>query len=242
MKVNLLILIISLEILYGCKKDERKVQYFPIPDSLKKIALFQKNSYWVFRNDTTGVTDCTYVKSDLVFDSSAHYAFASPNIIVYNIQMPLQSSLFYGFSLYGRLGNKINAQPGYPFLATMIGYYLGCGPGNTAFILHDDTLTNHQGDNFIDCTENPKYPMGGGDKYVELGEHSNFLVNGLQFTNVRETRSLFIANHNSPDTIDYFFSAGYGLVKVVLRVDTSTSYNQKRAVQSWSLLRYKVIK
>jgi hypothetical protein len=237
-----LVILISLGVLCGCRKDEHKVQYFPVPDSLKKIALFQKNSYWVFQNDTTGETDCTYVNSDPVFDSSAHYAFASPYIVVYSIKMPLQSSLFSVFGLYGRLGNKMDAPSGYPFLATMVGYYLGCGPGNTAFILHNDTLTNHQGDNFIDCTENPKFLKGGGDKYIELGEHSNFLVNGILFANVRETRSLFIANHNSPDTIDYFFSAGHGLIKVVLRVDTSTSYNQKRAVQSWSLLRYKVIK
>ena len=235
-------------IFWGCKKEKHEIKYFPIPDTLKNAALFQKNSYWVYRNDTTGAIDCTYVKSEAVSFSATYKYNDFMDYTTDNIGMPVQSTLFWNFSISGKLGSR-GKFPGYPFLTQLITFNNGpCNPGNTSFVLHDDTLSDHQGENYYDCTQDPKFNIGGGDKFIELGEYQNFIVNDVIFQKVRETRSLFYASFfsaaDTKDTIDFYFSPGNGLVKIIFRVDTALSYQTapKRATMSWSLLRYKVIR
>lgn len=247
MKLTIASIIIFFIILSGCKKKEdHKIEYYHLSDSIKSVALFQKNSYWVYRNDSTGEIDSTYVSSEVVYDDFASYYLPNTDIIISYALMPLQSTIFQYFRIQGRLGN-ISTSTGYPFLASMFRFYNGCNMGSTAFVLHDDTMTNHQGENLYNCATRPNdgndFFNGGGDTYVELGEHPQFIVNGLLFSKVRETRTFIYSSYsNANDTIDYYFSPGNGLVKVVLRVDTSFSFTIKRATISWGLLRYNIIK
>ena len=243
MRKQLFLLYLIFTVLFGCKKEKQEIKFFHIPNTLKNSALFQKNSYWVYRNDTTGATDCTYVKSDLVSGSTTYKYNDNVDYVIDYVKMPIQSTLFYHFNISGKLGN-ISTSPGYPFLAGMIGFGNGCNPGNTAYVLHDDTLTNHQGENYYNCSSDPKFYYGGGDKFVELGEYSDFKVNNFVFDSVRVTRSLFYTSYYSPnDSIDFYFSSGKGFVKIVFRVDTARYHTSpKRATMSWTLLRYKVVR
>lgn len=227
------------------------MDYFSIPNALKKAALFQKYSYWVYKNDTTGAIDCTYVKSDLVSGCITNTSSdGSVDYITDYIRMPLQSTLFYQFNISGKLGD-FGTTTGFPFFAGIEGLQTSCNYGNTAFVLHDDSITNHKGENYYDCSVLPHYRSTGGDYFIEFGEHSNFNVNNVYFDKVRETRSIFQSSdyyfHNNTvyfrlDTIDFYFSPGYGLVKFILRVDTAENNAlPKRATISWSLLRYKIV-
>ena len=86
-------------VLFGCKKEKQEIKFFHIPNTLKNSALFQKNSYWVYRNDTTGATDCTYVKSDLVSGSTTYKYNDNVDYVIDYVKMPIQSTLFYHFNI-----------------------------------------------------------------------------------------------------------------------------------------------
>jgi hypothetical protein len=233
---------------FGCKqKQPVQVIEYPVPDGLKNVALFQKNSYWVYRNDSTGIVDSTYVNSDLVNGKFTHHDNEYRITLFDYIQMPLQSSIFKSFYLVGRLGNFSYPldSPGYPFYVDMgLGY--ACGFTNTTFVLYNDTATHHHGDDFWDCydytvprNDNGTGPLGG-DQYTEFGDVQNLNINNLIFKNVRKTLSYGFNEIN--DSIDFYFSPHNGLVKVVLRVDTALfGVPQKWATKSWSLLRYHVV-
>jgi hypothetical protein len=41
----------------SCKKDKD----YPVPEEMKQYFVFQKGSYWIYKNDSTGELDSTYV-------------------------------------------------------------------------------------------------------------------------------------------------------------------------------------
>ncbi len=45
----------------GCKKDRRHYYISPI---VKELGFYQKQSYWVFKNESTQKIDCTYINKD----------------------------------------------------------------------------------------------------------------------------------------------------------------------------------
>jgi hypothetical protein len=55
--VFLLLLIISFS---ACKRKEPSIVY--IPEEIKEYSIFQNDSYWVFKNETTGVIDSTFIQ------------------------------------------------------------------------------------------------------------------------------------------------------------------------------------
>jgi len=237
-RIPLLCLIIL--VLFGCtKKQTVQVRYFHIPEALKKVAIFQKDTYWVYRNDSTGEVDCTYVSAIPV--SGTRMNGDQNEYITDYIQIPVHSNLFTQFYLSGMLGD-FPQYSGYPFFVLAKGFFMGCSPGETAYVLYDDSLINHNGGNWYNCNTDPKIPEIHGDEFIETGEYSNFVVNDVVFDKVRETRSIFSGfGDKLDDTIDFFFSPGNGLVKIIFKVDTSAYHEEKRAFLSWSLLRYKVV-
>lgn len=81
-------------ILVGCTKHERTYLY--IPQLNKDVALFQKNSYWVYLNEKTLQVDCTYVRTDpeVYFESGE---LTSHEII----NVPFDGNLFINNYLLG---------------------------------------------------------------------------------------------------------------------------------------------
>lgn len=237
MKKQQLIICLVLLFLCGCTKKKQEEKYFHIPDSLMKACLFQKDSYWVYKNDSSGSIDCTYVETSPVLGQRTYKVDDQIYYFIDYFKIQLQSSLFYEFNLSGALGDN-SFGIGCPFSAAMKGFSFGCSLGYTAFVLFNDTLTNHHGMNVYKCDQFPAYD---GDKFIQMGAYSSFKVNNLLFERVGITRSLFNSLYNKLDTIDYYFSPGNGIVKIVFRVDTTETFNSSRSTFSWSLLRYKAI-
>jgi hypothetical protein len=232
-KIILLILILS-----GCK-DKQHVDYYPVPDALKKACLFQKGSYWVYRNDSTGLIDCTYVKSNPVSGSISE----SSHRVVDYIETYLESRLYTEFYLRGEF--PYDSSPvGYPLLTYLKGYGWCCR--RPVFVLYEDTLYNHHGGESCNCGSD-KMPFYDASSFSQLGAEYNFKINDIVFDRVELTRTTFVLYPDFPsdiDTVDFYYSSGNGIVKMVLRMDTVphvTPYHPKRATMSWSLLRYKAV-
>ena len=50
---------------YSCKKE--KLEHYYVSDAFKRWTVFNKNSYWMFLNDSTQVTDSVYIKENPKF-------------------------------------------------------------------------------------------------------------------------------------------------------------------------------
>jgi hypothetical protein len=226
---------ITVIFLFSCKQKQETKYYYPVPEALKKACLFHKDSYWVYRNDTTGATDSTYVKTEPV---SSTYQVGSNNTIE-SIYSGIGSGFLTGFTLDGRLNSLEYILEGYPFFSNIKNYGICCG--NIAFIMFDDSLKNHSLARSCQCGS------GSGavydyNKFEQLGEYQDFKVNELLFDKVAVTRAIFPGS-DSPgnnDTVDYYFSPGNGIIKVVMKLDTSY-VKIHRATISWSLLRYNAV-
>lgn len=182
-KQNLFIFFILL-LLFGCKKKQ-EVKYYPIPDALKTACLFQKDSYWIYRNDSTDAVDCTYIYTNPVSSNTTDY---SNNIVDY-IQIQLTSSLISQFYFSGEFFSNVMRSNGYPFLADMKGYNYCC-QGKTAFVLFNDTLSNHHGGQVCACGDN-EMPWYDFDTFIQMGIYSSLKVNNKLFQRVSLTRSMF---------------------------------------------------
>ena len=80
-------------ILTACNKHERIYLY--VPQLYKDVALFQKNSYWVYLNEATLQIDSTYVNANPVS------YFQSNDLSSYEvIIIPFDGSLFIEKSLF----------------------------------------------------------------------------------------------------------------------------------------------
>ncbi len=234
---QLFLICIVITIVFGACKKKQQVNYNPVPDALKKACLFQRNSYWVYRNDSSSITDCTYIKTDPILSNTSDGA---SNIDEFFLT-PVEGNLIHQFYISGEPDYLSNG--GYRFLAAM--HAASICNGLPAYIIYSDTLTNHQGgDGCNPCSW--KYPCYQWDEFVQLGEYSGFTVNGLNFNKVGLTRTKFASPYqyqvNLPDndSIDFYFCPGKGLVKFILRIDTAHNSVPKRATMSWSLLRYNV--
>lgn len=232
-KRSLLYCIVFVLILAGCR-DKKQLISYSIPGALKKACLFQKNSYWIYRNDSTGITDCTYVKTNPVSGSIAYNA----NTIFDYILTPIGGTLFNQFYISGKPAY------GYRFYADYYGT-TSC-QGLPAYIIFNDSFMNHKGQDGCTLAEG-KYPLYEINSFTQLGESSGFTVNNLIFDKVGITRTKFWSINVSPDqvpendSIDFYYSSGNGLVKIILRIDTASSFSPKRATISWSLLKYNVV-
>jgi hypothetical protein len=72
--------IVLLFILTNCHKSES--MHFPIPQTFKDVALFNKNSYWIYLNEKTSKTDSTYITSDPQFFTTSTGTDTFDDIII----------------------------------------------------------------------------------------------------------------------------------------------------------------
>jgi len=63
--IPIFIVVLILFFSAGCKKKERV--HYTIADDVKQYGLFQKDSYWIYLNETTQTYDCTFVNQTPVF-------------------------------------------------------------------------------------------------------------------------------------------------------------------------------
>ena len=61
MKLKLIIFLsLALILLISCKK---KLPYYGLSDQMKEYFVFKQGSYWIYRNDSTGIIDSSYTMS-----------------------------------------------------------------------------------------------------------------------------------------------------------------------------------
>jgi hypothetical protein len=239
MNIKPQLVFILLLLLLGCKEKEPQhyYHYFPISDQLKQDGLFSSGSYWIYKNDSTGVVDCTYVEGEPIWGKSQFFPTEYSLTEVETCEMNLQSSIFSNFLLTGNLGDGREKSEN-AFLTKLNNFWYNCSLGNSTFVEHDDTLSGHTGNNFYICSRQPFFSIG--DRYIEPDIYSSLLINDLVVEDVRLTRSIFPLKVSGVDSIDFYFSPGVGIVKLVFRQDTSHSYPINCITNSWSILRYHI--
>jgi len=240
--IFVILLITSLLIILGCNEKNITNQIIiPIPDTLKKACFFTKNSFWIYKNDSTGEIDSTFVSGDPVTGYTEGYY---NNSQAEYIKIPLQSSILWYFYLFGepdieppRIGRLLTR-------AHLQNPYVFCDA--VAYPIYSDSSVKRKESYF--CNENYGHNSNsfqGGD-YSVLQTFSDFQINNILFKHVILTRYKY--DHRYPvesdqDSLDFYFSPGNGFAKIIFRADTSQYEGiVKRATISWSILRYHVIK
>jgi hypothetical protein len=218
-----------------CKKKQEQ-PYYPVPEELKKECLFKPGSYWIYRNDSTGAIDSTYVDNEKPFIyGTIGYGNYSDEYITNKVNGNIFSSHIEGGpgkpEFIGNLQTNVYA-PYVTFCCSLV-----------AFALFKDTLDNHQGEKICWC-ETYGLPPVESSSYTELAKYKNFTVNNIIFDEVILTRAMykpFSHYDQNIDTVDFFFSPRNGFAKIVMKVDTNwLCMGLGRATISWSLLRYSV--
>jgi len=241
--IFVILLITSLLIILGCNEKNNTNQLtLLLPDTLKKACLFAKGSYWIYKNDSTGQTDSTFVSGDPITGYKERY-YANTYLAEYK-EIPLQSSIICYFYL---MAEPYNDPPRIGRLFTRTHLYnpfVVCDA--VAYpIYNDSTIDREEG---YGCTVGSGHnsTMTGGGTYSELQRFYGYQINGIQFKYVLLTRFKYyhtIPFESDQDSLDFYFSPGNGFAKFIFRADTS-HYDGivKRVTISWSILRYHVIK
>jgi len=84
--------IVVLVLLAACKKE---LTFYGISDEMKEYFVFQKGSYWIYKDDSTGVIDSTYIKS--IYSSGDDRVF--PGISREMINLYFRSKFLSDFEL-----------------------------------------------------------------------------------------------------------------------------------------------
>lgn len=232
--MRIILLIILGMCLLSCKKTPEEVRHRLIPEAMKASALFQKGSYWVYQDDSTGIVDCTYIQVNPTFGTANPVSYEYIDFI----QTPLQSSLFSQFYISTVWASNPIKQ-GSGFLVKLKKYSTSCGLGKTAYAFFGDTVSNRDGYNDYLCDDG-KVKWPDIDFFKQMGYYLNFQKNGYLFDSVTFFRTRYTTHRSNVDTLDTYFSPGTGIVKLVLRADTSV-YSQDRITMSWSILRWHVV-
>jgi len=80
----------------NCRKTGS--EHLSIPQLEKDLAVFNKNSYWVYLNESTTKLDCTYVNNDPRFYS---YTAQDGSSVTDNIVVPFEGNYFFDEYLSG---------------------------------------------------------------------------------------------------------------------------------------------
>ena len=220
-KIILFLIYLGLLLLLSCKTKVSKPEAF-VPDTLKTIGLFNKHSFWVYINDSSGKADCTYVK-----DTPIPGQRVDGDAIYHYLEIPLESSIFHSFYLEGGYSDRY----GYPFKADLK-HSSTCCIAKTAFIIYADTFP-HTGNQYcyVDyyCSR---------EEFEKSGSFSNFTINNQNFHNTVLTKSNYTFYVFGKDSIKFYFTPKIGIVKMIITTDSS--YSQKRITKSYSLVKFKI--
>ncbi len=244
LKINFFILVITTEMItLGCKENNNSTPItILIPDTLKKACFFRKDSYWIYRNDSTGEIDSTYVSGDPITGYVDGYYY---NSLAEFIKMPLESSILWYLYLEG----EPNFEP--PRIGRLLtrthlqNPFTVCG-NVVSYPIYSDSSIKREEDYYCTVSTGHNNTSVWGGTYTVLQTFTEFHINDILFNQVILTR--FKYDHRYPvesnqDSLDFYFSPGNGFAKLIFRADTSNNISVvKRATISWSLLRYHLVK
>ncbi len=77
MKLNLLLFFLLTLLTAGCMKVNEGPTTYYIPSRLKEYSIFKKDSYWVYKNETTGKEDSSYLlyQPDFSYNHEGGYEY-----------------------------------------------------------------------------------------------------------------------------------------------------------------------
>lgn len=209
-KLVILTLLVSLIALSGCGKlSQNSTIYYKISQTMKDYCYFDKGSFWIYQNDSTGVTD-----SVIVTDINSYIAFhpldASGNAYSYNV---IEAT--YNNNPYIKLTGLYAGEPGvngksgmYRIFYTKDTFALALAPG---FKIGEPQL------------------LGGQEGvYTNIDSAVSLSINGLNFNNVYHTREKVSLQNGDTTQTDFYFAPHYGLVKWIISHQGKTlSYSLK---------------
>lgn len=187
---SLIILVLILISIVSCSKDKRTVYDFP--EDLKPYCMFKKGSYWIYRNDMTGVEDSSFLLST-----------PTPEPIPYSETGPIYYYLnsFFG----GEIIHSLFAGFNWNMKEYILTYSFMYNDGYLCII------SNHIENGYSEKDSHSIYRVIGIDDTLTIGNTVYKNVLTTQFT-----RDLY---YQSVDSVryTYFFDKVHGLVRFVRR-------------------------
>ncbi len=168
---------------FSCKKEELKHYY--VSDAFKRWTVFNKGSYWIYKNDSTSVTDSTFVKENPKFLEIPPYS-SQDNFTLEYIDMSY-TSLFFATTRV-----RLNQGGGETFFMQV---------GNNEI----SALIASTSDNFIPYFEN----INENITYQLLSSDSVFYLGPQKFINVVST--MYTKNDKKWTC---WFAKDVGLIKI----------------------------
>jgi len=170
----------------SCKKEEGK--HFYISDAFKRWTLFNKGSYWIYRNDSTLMMDSVFLKSD---PQILEIPYSNTNLGASHEQISTSfSSSFYNSS--DILVDPDNSEHFRVYI-------------DNDFIFIPWALLAGSSDNFS------SYPSLG-DSYKLLSFDSVYYIGAVKFTNVVNTQAY---DGFSRKRYTFWFAKDIGLIKLI---------------------------
>jgi hypothetical protein len=195
MKNKILLLIILILIFIGCKKSPFHENLLPgpwytIPVEMKAWTMFKPGSYWIYKNEVTGISDSSNYKYGPYYEEDKCINCPQYQKIWYFVTSPF----FVKFKLIGGADSNARLE-----LTTRM-HIDGSKTLTYNTLMHPDNLI----DSSDYCTT-----------YRSLGVFNNFVVNGNVFNNVIGTRVDRRANCFYGDAYYYetYFAKNIGILK-----------------------------
>jgi hypothetical protein len=226
---NIIGLLLVLVFLSACSREilSEKHPHSDLLASSKQHYLFQKGSYWIYRDSITGRVDSCYVyyvKLDTINSNGLMVENIDVKMKQYPIINPKEDSVFYEISVSA--GNQYNAYKGDQFYFTGDKRYLSYSNGLYFFGTH------------LPLSPDSSFSTEFGyTAPVKVQLNKEFLLSGNIFSNVFEIQTNQSPTGNKGRTI--YFNEAHGLVKMRIRTE-DFYYDIKDKV--WELQRWKVIK
>ena len=214
MKLILFVCVLLL-IFTSCKKT---VPYYGVSDELKEYFVFQKGSYWIYKNDTTGLLDSTIVSSNISFIDDKGYPGIKRELIVLSFKSQFLNEFEIGYICEGPDYLMVSANSNNPNTGPLGGgvAYYGGWPVNTEIV-------------------SPQCEPGIVFSYRMI---DSIKINNLTYRNIIISKSISVdstINNAHFVEVEIYFVINIGIVKYF---DISKDLNIQR---SYSILRHKVI-
>jgi hypothetical protein len=216
--INILVVLVVIFFEPGCKK---KVPTYYISETTKGYFSFQKGSYWIYKNDSTGNIDSANVKyfSDFFYGVYNENHDISREIIL----VGFNSIFLFEFTLLGYACTGPN-EVTVASRDNDTSQYASGGPPMYSPSLFSNTVLLHP-----TCLE---------AEAIELSHMQNITVNNIQYTDIIRSK---VYSLDSTSTYPFYllremyFAKNIGIVKF-FEIDKSRNLSR-----SWSLLRHKSI-
>ena len=187
-KYHVFLLSIVILLLIGCKKDNEPVPViiqnpgYLISPECKAWTMFQPGTYWVYLNEKTQVSDCTYYKHGLYFNKTKY----SDGFHEYNWFF-VNSKVFTKFSLQGgKSGNNLTVT-----LASNPYYQIALTQKSL-----EDSITHDS--------------VPGLCTYTLVEKIPSYSLDGNNFTNVIHTKSRY--QNSDVLFYEYYWARNIGII------------------------------